>query len=80
MPIIIVIDGFRFYFFSNENNEPPHIHVKKAGSVAKFWLLPEVKLCEVYGYKTQELKKAWQIVEENKELFIDKWNEYFNRF
>ncbi|MEO8148955.1 MAG: DUF4160 domain-containing protein [Bacteroidia bacterium] len=80
MPVIIVIQGFRFYFFSNENNEPPHIHVKKAGCVAKFWLLPDVKLSEVYGYKTQELRKAWQLVEENKELFIEKWNEYFNRF
>lgn len=25
------IEGFRFFFFSHENDEPPHIHVEKAG-------------------------------------------------
>ncbi|MEK7791288.1 MAG: DUF4160 domain-containing protein, partial [Deltaproteobacteria bacterium] len=28
-PTIIVIDGFRYFFFSNEGEEKPHIHVEK---------------------------------------------------
>jgi hypothetical protein len=33
-------DGFRFSFWANENREPPHIHVRKADSAAKWWLDP----------------------------------------
>lgn len=38
MPNIYEEHGLRFYFFSNERNEPPHIHVTDEESVAKFWL------------------------------------------
>lgn len=34
------IEGFSFYFFSNENNEPRHVHVRKGDGMAKFWLDP----------------------------------------
>jgi hypothetical protein len=34
------IGRFRFYFFSNEREEPAHIHVKAAEAEAKFWLDP----------------------------------------
>lgn len=40
MPTILFINGFRFFFYSNENNEPAHIHVKKADAEAKIWLAP----------------------------------------
>jgi len=33
--------GIRFYFYSNENNEPPLIHVSKGD---KIWLYPEVEI------------------------------------
>jgi hypothetical protein len=38
MPTILVFEGFRFFFFSNEGFEPPHIHVEKAEGHAKYWL------------------------------------------
>jgi hypothetical protein len=34
MPTVLVVDGFRFFFFSNEGFEPPHIHVEKGDSHA----------------------------------------------
>ncbi len=40
MPAILRIDGYRFFFWSDEALEPPHIHVAKAGNYAKFWLRP----------------------------------------
>ncbi len=36
MPTVLLILGWRFYFFSNENNEPIHIHVSKAEMEGKF--------------------------------------------
>jgi len=30
MPTVMFLNGWRFFFYSNENDEPPHIHCKKA--------------------------------------------------
>lgn len=40
MPTVLRMGRYRFYFFSNEGEEPPHIHVKSGGEEAKFWLDP----------------------------------------
>ncbi len=38
MPTILRIDAYRFYFYSHKPNEPPHIHIDRDDSTAKFWL------------------------------------------
>jgi hypothetical protein len=40
MPTLLRIEGFRFFFYSNEQDEPPHVHVEKGDGEAKFWLQP----------------------------------------
>ncbi len=35
VPTVLRWNGYRFYFFSNEGAEPPHIHIDKGGSTAK---------------------------------------------
>jgi hypothetical protein len=40
MPTIFIVNGFRFFFYSNENNEPAHVNVRKGGANGKIWLLP----------------------------------------
>ncbi|QNF12718.1 DUF2442 domain-containing protein [Klebsiella variicola] len=59
MPVILRINGFRFFFYSNEGNplEPAHIHVMKAGSEAKFWLTPSVVLASNDGFNSRVLKE-----------------------
>ena len=74
------IDGYKFYFYSKEGNEPPHIHVKKAGGEAKFWLTPDVILEYHFNFIVQELKKAVKLVFDNKDTLINQWNDYFNRY
>jgi hypothetical protein len=43
MPTVLRLDRYRFYLYSREPNEPPHIHVEWGNRLAKFWLEP-VKL------------------------------------
>ena len=38
MPTILLIDGWRFFFYANEGNEPIHIHCRKAEKECKYWL------------------------------------------
>ena len=28
MPTLLQTEGFRFFFYSNERREPPHVHVE----------------------------------------------------
>jgi hypothetical protein len=68
--------GHRFFFFSNEGNEPPHIHIETAENYAKFWLDP-VALAKSVGYNAKELRELRELVEKNKPLLMENWNEYF---
>jgi hypothetical protein len=76
MPTVLRIKGHRFFFFSNEGNEPPHIHIETADKYAKFWINPIV-LATSIGYNSKELREIHQIIEEYKNLFEEKWHEYF---
>ncbi len=36
MPTLGRIDPFRFFFYSNEGVEPPHVHAQQERKTAKF--------------------------------------------
>jgi len=76
MPTVWRHGGPRFFFFSNEGNEPPHIHVETGDSYAKFWLDP-VALVKSAGYNARELRELRELVEGNRHSFAEKWHEYF---
>ncbi|MEI8189111.1 MAG: DUF4160 domain-containing protein, partial [candidate division NC10 bacterium] len=38
MPTILVILGWRLFFYANERQEPIHIHCRKGNAEAKYWL------------------------------------------
>lgn len=75
MPAVLRIGRYRFVFFSNEGQEPPHIHVKAGGDEAKFWLDP-VGLVVNYGYNARELNQIKQMIEENRQLLLEAWHEH----
>ncbi len=77
MPTILRIESYRFFFFSNEGNEPPHIHVERGGGIAKFWLDP-VGVAYCKGLSKAEFRRARQLVGEYRDLFVENWHEYFS--
>jgi hypothetical protein len=76
MPTVLLAEGFRFFFFSNEGSEPPHIHVERGDGYAKFWLEP-VELADAVGLKTPELNRARLLVIQHRIDFREKWREHF---
>jgi hypothetical protein len=76
MPTVLRIRGYRFFFFSLEGLEPPHIHVEHAERVAKFWLDP-VTLSRSHGFRRGELTGLQVMIEEHQQLMLEKWYEYF---
>jgi hypothetical protein len=78
VPALLRVRGYRFFFFSMEGREPPHIHVAHAGRYAKYWLQP-VTLADVRGFRGHELTEIHQIVVEHRQFFLEKWHAYFGR-
>jgi len=78
MPTILFLLGYRFFFYSNEGQEPPHIHVTKGDAAGKIWLTPEIDIAYMHGFNSKEINQVQGIVTENAGLFKLKWNEYFS--
>lgn len=76
MPTIFRHNGYRFFFYSNEHL-PIHVHIEKGEKTAKFDVRNH-QLINSYKFSSSELREIRILVEQNKELFTNKWNEYFN--
>ena len=76
MPTVGRIGPFRFYFYSNEGSEPPHVHAQQERKIAKFWLDP-VALASTGRFSAFELRSIERIVLENRDRFSEAWNEFF---
>jgi hypothetical protein len=77
MPTVLSVGPYRFFFYSNENGEPPHIHIQRENLLAKFWLDP-VSLASSVRFSAKELRKLESLVSEHKEMIRVAWNEHFS--
>jgi hypothetical protein len=71
MPAVLRVGRRRFFFFSREDNEPPHMHVESAENAAKFWLR-SLSLEWSVGYNSKELRQVREIIAEQVDFFGDK--------
>lgn len=78
MPTVLRIRSFRFHFYSDESEEPPHIHVATTDGECKFWLDP-VRLAGNKGVSPNIIRKIERLVFENQILLKESYNEYHNR-
>jgi hypothetical protein len=76
MPTVLRKGAYRFYFYSHETTEPPHIHVDREKFSAKFWLQP-VGLAKNFGFNPRELKQVQTVVSENQINLLEAWHGYF---
>lgn len=79
MPTLLRLNGFRFFFYSNENNEPIHVHINKAEANGKVWLEPSISVEYLIGFTKSEEKEILEIITKNATNFKNKWNEYFSQ-
>jgi hypothetical protein len=68
MPTVMNVSGFRFFFYSLEGSEPPHIHVERDQCTAKFWL-DTVQLANSWGFRSHELNRIRALVIEHRVIF-----------
>ena len=77
MPDVLREGPYRFLFYANEGNEPPHIHVRRDRQVAKFWLNP-LRLARTGGLPPHEINRIRATIEDHEAFFLERWNEFFN--
>ena len=82
MPTVFIFFGLRFMFYSNDH-EPIHIHVVKGKGKIKeyaiYQVTPNIILLENNGLKSNELKMAEMVIEENNKIIVENWNRFFNK-
>ena len=76
MPTVLRSGPYRFYWYSHEPGEPPHVHVDRDEKSTKFWLNP-VALARNFGFSARELGKIEKIVQKNETSLVEVWNEDF---
>ena len=76
MPTILRSGPYRVYFYSHEPNEPPHVHVDRDESSAKFWLDP-VSLARNLGFGGHELRDIDRLIRNHQEELLEAWNGWF---
>jgi hypothetical protein len=79
MPTVFRVDGFRFFFYSNEGSprEPVHVHIRKAGAEAKLWITPEVSVAESVGFDARTLRRLAQIAAVRRAEIEEAWHAHF---
>lgn len=76
MPTVTNFGPCRLFFYSDERDEPVHVHVERDRNVAKFWLNP-VRLERSGRFPDHELRQIERMVRDNEKLCIEKWEEHF---
>ena len=77
MPTVLRVGRYRFFFYSNEGQEPPHIHVEAAENGAKFWLAP-ISLASNHGFRGRDLSEIERLIRDHETELLEAWNGYFS--
>jgi len=79
LPTVLLKKGWRFFFFSNEGNEPIHIHVVKGEKSCKYFLDEsniEIKMAFQRNMKVRDIREVKEIIFENFNYIIEQWKEF----
>ena len=84
MPQVFVILVYIVYFWSNENDEPIHVHVCKGSpqkDATKVWITEDGPVLEHNKSKIpkKDLKRILAWIAMNDELIIKKWQFHFSK-
>ena len=77
MSTVLRSGPYRFFFYSGDRGEPPHVHVERDNCEAKYWLDP-VWLERSQGSARKETNEIREIIEENQQHLLDSWHDFFN--
>ena len=78
MPTILLIQGWRFFFYANEGDEP--MPMRKAETECKYWLrsdLYEIEEAWSYNLTPRLRREARKIIFDRFDLIVGEWEKSF---
>jgi meiotically up-regulated gene 157 (Mug157) protein len=82
MPTILLLLGWRLFFYANEGNEPIHVHCKKGDMECKYWLDTatfDVSLAYAFKMSPRATREIRKIVFQHFDYIVDQWEEFQER-
>ncbi len=76
-PTVFRAKGFRFYFFSREEQRM-HVHAQSSDGEAKFWLEPQVEIAVNHRLKPRDLGTIEALIREHEDEIRTAWNGHFS--
>jgi Domain of unknown function (DUF4160) len=80
VPTVLRERGWRLFSYSNEGQEPIHIHGRKGDAESKYWLRLDVrKIEDVWSFNlTPRLhRELREIILDQFDLTFETWNRHF---
>jgi hypothetical protein len=75
----VLRDGpYRFFWYSADRNERPHVHVERDHDTAKFWF-DTIELAENKRFSSRELRRIQAIIETHRDEWLERWHREFGR-
>jgi Domain of unknown function (DUF4160) len=69
-------NGYRFFFYSADDDEPPHVHIVKGEYEAKVWL-SDCSVAINLGFPARDLGDAIRKIREERRTFLEAWDDHF---
>ncbi|MBR4151686.1 MAG: DUF4160 domain-containing protein [Selenomonadaceae bacterium] len=85
MPILYELYGYKIFFWSNENNEPVHVHIakgKQSENATKIWLPAESNPVVAHNKSRipqKDLKRLLKTIALERNNIIARWYDYFGK-
>jgi hypothetical protein len=76
MPTVLRYGPYRFFFYSEEGTEPPHVHIEAAERRAKYWLEP-IEAVWNDGFRSGEMKEIEKLIEDSIDSILEAWHVFF---
>ena len=77
VPTLLRWNGYRFFFYSADGDEPPHVHIVERGEQeAKVWL-SDCSVAINLGFSARDLGDIIRKIREERGVFLQAWNDYF---
>jgi len=79
MPTILLVMGWRFFFYANGRHEPPHVHCRKGDAEGKYWLYAEsYDAVEAHSYNMSpaDRRVVRKIIFDHFDYIVAEWNRF----
>ncbi|MCC6947426.1 MAG: DUF4160 domain-containing protein [Bradyrhizobiaceae bacterium] len=76
MPTVLRWGSYRAFFYSNEGNEPAHVHVRSGNREVKVWL-HDLSVAVNAGFPAHEITSILVELRYHREALMRAWEEHF---